>query len=326
MSVFRRFVLLATTTLALLLLLASGSQPARAKTWPGPAPKAAKGYVYVCKWLDGSPPKCEEVKLKKPVKTVKKTFENCQQAEDWIRANTVGEMAPKFRGVRGRVTYHTNADGKFTASTTVDFKFDDRTSVLTVTSLSWPRMTGSEQGAVNTFNDALLNHEAGHALVGQATAAGFTGRLESDPAPSKAAALRSLQRELNERQDQAQRKLDQVAGDGGDYDTATGHGRSQSSGSQSGFPGGPNVSLVCPPACASPNCLPSRCCLTSTGASLCLTPEKTCCGKYFCIENGKCCNGTCVPKGEVCCNRENATFPYSCPARLPTCRPNGHCE
>jgi Bacterial protein of unknown function (DUF922) len=218
------------------------------KTFPeGLNPRAAQGYVWVCDWPDGCHHRCRSRKIK--VKNESHRFSDCKEASQWAN-DTVGETETKLSPpTLGKVKITKNPEGTYTAKREVTWTLDTRTTVSRLPSVSWPRMNPAEKKAVQDFLDAVRQHEAGHVLVAESLVMDpygpYAGEVKSDASPTEDGARASLQNKLVDLKSRAQTELDRVAGDDGEYDRVTDHGRNQSA-APPGFPGGPNIELVCP--------------------------------------------------------------------------------
>jgi hypothetical protein len=215
------------------------------KTFPKVPPPA--GFAHTCVWKDGCHHNCDRAKVK--FETVKHRFNECREAAQWANG-TVAETEPNFSPPKlSRVKVISNADGTYTASTVVTWTLDRENTVIKLPSVNWPNMTDAEKKAVQNFHEAVRIHEVGHITVAEMIVrdpyGSHAGEVKSDPASTRDSAIVNLQRKVDDLQSSAQAAIDQVAGDGGEYDTATDHGRRQSHGPPK-FPGGPDIKLSCP--------------------------------------------------------------------------------
>lgn len=254
--------------------------------------------------------KAKKIKKWQSKEDVRK-FENCQKAADYVRnATRVGFSEPRFKGSTSKITMTVLPDGSVKAATQVRFSLDPNKSTITLPTYSWKNMSQADLDAVRKFTDAVRIHEEGHFTVAERVVKKYSTTVSATGTESEV--IGKLQEAVNKKQEEAQKELDDEAGDDGAYDKVTDHGRTQENGPSKGYPGGPNVTLDCRHSSGRPFIIPrpkpsDKChpphpfsCTDQRtgkpGAACCDDPNQCTYGGTFCCDKrAHCKNGHIIP-------------------------------
>jgi len=174
----------------------------------------------------------------------KKKVKNCAKAVDWVQKHDLGETDVRLKPNVGDIA-RSEENGTHISEADVTYTVDSQKTTITVTRISWSNMSAADTKAANDLYENTSVHEQGHVTVGRRVAEEHSGKV-TGKGDSPAAADRDLRNSLKKLNQETQDDLDKQAGNNGEYDKATDHGRHQSQGPQKGFPGGKDVRLDCP--------------------------------------------------------------------------------
>jgi len=171
-----------------------------------------------------------------PIKETTKEFDDCNAAVAWLNSGAdTGEAQPIYKPTAGKIRSKKGPGGTLQAE--VDITWDyDAASTAEVIVPSWPGMTRADKAAVARYKAALRAHEVMHFDVTDKVVKALPKTIRAtgtDPQDATA----NLQTEVDTHQADAQTAIDTATSD---YDTKTGHGRTQSAVS------GVDVHLACP--------------------------------------------------------------------------------